>query len=1207
MICSSCNADNREGLKFCTECGTPLALRCPDCGAASETGQKFCGECGRAMATSASGTPPAVTALLTDPLTGSADASTASASAGSAGGPQAGQAPGAPAELRWVSVLFVDLVGFTPLSESRDAEDVRELLSRYYESASTVITRHGGIVEKFIGDAVMAVWGAPVAREDDAERAVRAALEVLAAVAAFGQDVGAPELRARAGLVTGQAAALENPGEGLVVGDRVNTAARIQSIADAGTLLVDESTRRATSAAIAYEDAGEHTVKGKAERLSLWRAVRVVAGVGGSDREQGLEVAFVGRDGELRLLKELFHGALDRGAARLVAVSGEAGIGKSRLRREFFNYVDGLSDTILWHLGRCLSHGSGVSYWALAEMVRQRLAITEEASTSEAAAKLDEGLERWVPDQPDREFLRPRLGALLGVAEPGLARDELFAGWRLFFERLAEHLPVALVFEDLQWADAGLLDFIEQLLDWAASSPIFILTLARPEIGAGREGWPAGRRGVTTLVLEPLDDAAMRALLESLVGGLPAAAADRIVGQAEGVPLYAIETVRALADRGALVDRCGRLTLVGELGELDVPASLSSLLAARIDALDPEERGLVKAMSVFGGSFPRSAAVALGGIREEHVDELLASLVRKQVLLIRAGRLSPDRGQYAFAQSLLRTVAYGSLSRQERKSRHLAAAEHLRRAFADDGEDVAEVIASHYLEAYRAAGDGSDAEHLRVETARALRRSARRAETVGAPESAAQTYLKAAELSVDELERLELTAEAGRMKHRAGEGEAATELLEPVAAAHRRAGRVRESALIDLEVGRALTQLGRAAEAAERLGGAIKSLEGVPRDADVANLNAQLGNAFLAMAEWERSLPALEAALELAEALMLADVLSRALCNKGIVFLSIGRPEEARSLLTGAAEIAQRGDVADELHRALANLANLEMQWDLPGAEGHWDAALAWARRLGRRRMESLSAANLMMARAFAGHWTSASQLGDELLDGNEDRAGAEFVYHQLGLAQLLRGEIAAARASHERVVVWEHTDDVEYRAIHHSLRVTLLRAEGSAQEALELGESLLPSAIETLGASNDAVRQAWPEALGAALDLGRLDRAQALIELLAERPPGHIPPYLNAQLARGRGLLAAAEARDDGAEEALRDAVARFDALQYSYWLAVARTDLAGWLLDHRREGEAEPLLEQASATLGALGAAPALSRARELSSKLADATSAG
>ena len=413
---------------------------------------------------------------------------------------------------------------------------MRELLGRYFDSARTIVDRYGGVVEKFIGDAVMAVWGAPVAREDDAERAVRAALEIVDAVAVFGDEVGAAGLKARAGVVTGQVAALDSPSEGLVVGDRVNTASRVQSAADPGSVFVDEVTRQVTSASITYEDAGEHTVKGKLEPLRLWRALRVVAGVGGSQREQGLDAPFVGRDGDLRLVKELFHGALERQSARLVAVSGEAGIGKTRLRREFFNYIDGLADTILWHSGRCLSYGKGVAYWALAEMVRQRMSINEEASEEDASAKLALALDRWIPDAAEREFLAPRLGALLGVAEPGLGRDELFAGWRLFFERLATHEPVALVFEDLQWADEGLLEFIESVLDWSASSPIFVLTLARPELAAGREGWPAGRRGATTLVLEPLGDASMRELLGSLVDGLPEDAAARIVARAEGVP-----------------------------------------------------------------------------------------------------------------------------------------------------------------------------------------------------------------------------------------------------------------------------------------------------------------------------------------------------------------------------------------------------------------------------------------------------------------------------------------------------------------------------------------------------------------------------------------------------------------------------------------------------------------------------------------------
>ncbi|MEN3283941.1 MAG: hypothetical protein V7607_5081, partial [Solirubrobacteraceae bacterium] len=266
MVCPACQAQNRDGAKFCNECGTALSMLCASCGAEHRPGQRFCDECGAALATAPQ---PA----------GVVEQATA-------------------AELRLVSVLFVDLVGYTSLSESRDAEDMRELLGRYFDTARTIVERYGGSIEKFIGDAVMAVWGTPLAREDDAERAVRAALEMVDAVAAFGEAVDAPGLRARSGVVTGQVASAVSPGEGLVVGDRVNTASRVQSSAEPGTVYVDEVTRQVTSAAIAYEDAGEHLVKGKADPLQLWRATRVVAGVGGSQREQGLEAPFIGRDSE---------------------------------------------------------------------------------------------------------------------------------------------------------------------------------------------------------------------------------------------------------------------------------------------------------------------------------------------------------------------------------------------------------------------------------------------------------------------------------------------------------------------------------------------------------------------------------------------------------------------------------------------------------------------------------------------------------------------------------------------------------------------------------------------------------------------------------------------------------------------------------------------------------------------------------------------
>jgi class 3 adenylate cyclase len=397
----------------------------------------------------------------------------------------------ATSERRHVSVLFADLVGFTPLSEQRDAEDVRELLTQYFTTARTIIGRYGGTVEKFIGDAVMAVWGTESIQENDAERAVRAALDLVDAVAVFGDQVGAPGLRARAGVLTGEAAVtLGVSGEGSVAGDLVNTASRVQSVAEPGTVYVGDATRQASEAAIIYEAVGAHQLKGKPEPVHLWRAERVVAATGGALRPTGLEPPFVGRDRELRLLKELLHGTGEERTARLMSIVGVAGVGKSRLAWEFFKYLDGVSEPIWWHRGRCLAYGEGVAYWALNEMVRMRAGIIENEPPESARAKLRKTVEEFVPEAEERRWVEPRLAHLVGLEE-GLAADprDLYAAWRFFFERLATQYLTVLVFEDLQWADTGLLDFIEYLLEWSRSSPILVITLARPDLSERRPGW----------------------------------------------------------------------------------------------------------------------------------------------------------------------------------------------------------------------------------------------------------------------------------------------------------------------------------------------------------------------------------------------------------------------------------------------------------------------------------------------------------------------------------------------------------------------------------------------------------------------------------------------------------------------------------------------------------------------------------------------
>jgi class 3 adenylate cyclase/tetratricopeptide (TPR) repeat protein len=1173
VLCPSCQAQNREGARFCQQCGTALALRCPSCGAAHVGGQRFCDECGTALG--AAPAPAPVQSL-----------------------PEAT----VPAELRVVSLMFVDLVGYTALSESRDAEDMRELLGRYFDTARTIVDRYGGTIEKFIGDAVMAVWGTPVAREDDAERAVRAGIDLVDAVSVFGEEVNAPDLRARAGVVTGQVASVASPGEGLVVGDRVNTASRVQSIAEPGAVYVDELTRQVTSAAISYEDAGEHTVKGKTEPLRLWRAQRVIAGVSGVQQgEEGLEAPFVGREAELRLLKEMFHASVDRSAARLVAVSGPAGVGKSRLRWEFFKYIDGLADLMLWHSGRCLSYGDGVAYWALAEMVRQRLGIPEEASAEDATAKLTAGLEQWILDAGEREFLTPRIGALIGVREAGLSRQELFAGWRLFFERLSEHEPVVMVLEDLQWADDGLLDFLEHLLDWSAQKPIFILTLARPELADRRGGWPPARAGVTPVFLEPLSGEAVASLLDELVEGLPPESSGRIVSQAEGIPLYALETVRALVDRGVIEESDGRLTVTGDVGELEVPATLSSLLTARLDGLEPEERALVKELAVMGGSFSRSTVTAVSDVPDERIDPLLSALVRKQVLVVRADRLSPDSGQYAFAQTLLRNVAYDMLSRHERKSRHLAIASHLRASFPNDGEEVAEVVAAHYLDAYAAAQDDADAGELRGQAREALRRAARRAEKVGAPETAERLYRTAIELADDEDDRLGMTRDAGLMALRAGKYEDSIELFETAARALEAAGRERDAARMAVHIGKALSYRGRNEEAIERMEHALSVLGTDELDPDIAALNAEVSSVLTFAGRIPEALGPLERALQAAASLGLPALLCDAFINRGVLCAFTGRTDEGLVLFDGAIKVAERNDLTWQRARAELNAADICLRGGLAETVDRAVTSLDLSRQLGDRGLELVAAGNVMLAWLLAGRWDEVETLAHELLEGSGDSRAAnpEYVVNRHMTLMLLRGDMDAAHKAQEKMQGWSSTLNYESRKLYEATEGLLLLADGRAVEAFELLSEMIRDAARVEGPTSEGIRAGFAEAIEAAVQTGQLSEGAELCEMFESQPVGAVPAYLRAQVVRGRALLAAARGETDGVEDDLRAAIGGFAKLGYPYWLARAQADLARWLIEHGRPAEAALLLDDAIPVFESLGAAPALAQANHLRSR--------
>jgi class 3 adenylate cyclase len=895
VSCWNCGTANEPGARFCIQCGAPQSQACATCGHANPSGARFCSNCGSPLVVGAApAAPPQPTASQGQPV----------------------------AERRLVSVLFADLVGFTTLSEDRDPEETRELLSRYFEVARRTVEGHGGTIEKFIGDAVMAVWGAPTAHEDDAERAVRAALELVGAVGQIAE--GDQQLRARAGVLTGEAAVtIGAEGQGMVAGDLVNTASRLQSVAPPGTVLVGEATYRAASNAVSFEPAGEQLLKGKTAPVPAWRAVAVVARRGGGGRASTLEPPFVGREDELQMIKDLFAAASRDSKPRLVTVIGQAGIGKSRLAWEFEKYLDGVVETAYWHEGRSPAYGEGVSYWALAEMVRRRAGIAEGDDPAETRSKLAAMLEEFIPDPDERRWVEPRLAGLLGLAElPREGREELFSAWRTLFERIAAVAPTILVFVDLHWADDGLLDFVEDLLAWARSSPIFVVALARPELLERRPDWGSTVRSMTRINLGPLDDDDMQQLLGGLLPGLPEAGLRRIVERAEGIPLYAVETVRMLLDTGAVVEEDGHYRVEGDLTELAVAETLHALIAARLDANPPEDRALLQDAAVLGLSFPREALAAINALPGPMLDAALERLVRRQFLQIDTDPRSPERGQYRFVQALLREIAYQSLARADRRERHLAAA----RYFEALGEDeLAGVLASHYLDAYRSSRPGPEADAVAAQARIALQAAADRAVALHSHRQAVSYLEQALIVTQDPAEQANLHERIAVSGEYAGLGPVAADHAREAAALYRQVGDQNGAIRADTWVGRHLVNFQQLRDAVTHLEGAIADVGNPENVPELAAAYAELARGHMLQDEHEAAVLSADRALRQGGADPTWTV--EALVTKGTSLSALGRNVESVATLRGAIDVAERQGMVAAALRARNNLS-FQMFWD---------------------------------------------------------------------------------------------------------------------------------------------------------------------------------------------------------------------------------------------------------------------------------------
>jgi class 3 adenylate cyclase len=1022
MICPTCGAENKPDRRFCRSCGGALGVVCAACGTTNDPDDRFCGSCGSVLGAPA-GIRPA-----------------AAAGPGAATGAAAGA--GGSTERRRVSVLFVDLVGFTPFAEDRDPEAVRETLGRYFDLARERIERYGGSVEKFIGDAVMAVFGTPVAHEDDAERAVRAALDLVDAVGSLpvAAEGLSETLVARGSVMTGEAAVdTAAVGEGMVTGDLVNSASRLQGAAPPGGVFVDEATMRATDSSVAYEAAGPQELKGKAEPVEAWRAMRVVAGRGGARRAARMEAPFVGRDDELRLLKDLFHATARDRRARLVSVTGVGGIGKSRLGWELEKYTDGLAETIYWHVGRSPAYGEGLAFWALAEMIRSRAGIIEGDDPATVSSKLESTLRRWLPDPEERAWVEPRLAALLGSGEmPEGGTEELFAAWRTIFERIADHGPTILVFEDLHWADDGLLDFIELLVGANRTRPMFVVTLARPELLERRPTWGAGVRSLTTIELGPLDPDAMELLLVGLAPGLPPTAIAAIRERAEGIPLYAVETVRMLVDQGRLTESEGRYRLAGPLGELEVPASLSSLLGARLDGLPEDERALLGYAAVLGLTFTVQAVASVAELPSEGVRRTLDRLVGRELLGLDDDPRSPERGQYGFVQGLLREVAYGRLSRRERVARHLAAAAYFE---GQSDEDVSGVVATHLLDAHRSS-DGAEAAALATRARSALFAASTRAGELHAWRRSAAYLEDAAAIAADDTERLltlerllglaDTSGDLTRMEavgrevvawRSAGDDEAAT------AAAERRLGTV-------------LVNLGRHAEARAVMSSAWERVHGTPT-VEALELGAELARAAMMDADPDAAAPLIEEILPVAERIGAEGVISEVLATKAWSLTAAGRVREAIALLRGNLIQTERHGPLRARLRSSMNLSS-----HLTGSDQRegFDVAREGyevARRLGYDEW-ALSLAGNAAENAFdLGEWDwietvarTHDPVAPDTLFGGVPLVWAAFV-------AACRGRVEEARSRMDRALAALESDDPQVRASRLTARLGLGTATG--------------------------------------------------------------------------------------------------------------------------------------------------------------------
>jgi class 3 adenylate cyclase len=662
-------------------------------------------------------------------------------------------------ERKLATVLFADLVGSTELGGSQDPERTRALLDRFYDAMTAEVKAAGGTIEKFAGDAVMAAFGAPAAQEDHAERALHAALSMQRRLDVLFDGALALRIGVNTGeVVVGRA----REGSSFVTGDAVNVAKRLEEAAGAGHVLVGERAVSAVRGAFEFEEPVVVEAKGKAKGVAARRLVRALSlmrprGVG------GLHEAFVGRESELERLRNAYREAKQAGRPKLVTLLGDAGVGKTRLLREFWQILDDEQPTPLRRTGRCLSYGHGITYWPLGEVLKEHLGILESDSPDEVHARLR-----------NREILGLTLGLDLEEdLHPLAARDRLHNAWIGFIESLTAERPVVLLVEDLHWAESPLLDLLERLAR-DVNGPLLLIGTARPDFVDYRAGWGLGRIDSDTIWLEPLDDGEVGRLVGQLLAHeLPDTLRKRIVVTSEGNPFFVEEVIATLIDRGVIVRRNGTWEVSEDNADLSIPDSVRAVVAARIDLLDPAEKDALQAAAVIGRVFWTGPVYELLSSQPD-----LRVLEDRDFIRRRTSSSLESESEYAFKHALIREVAYGGLPKARRAHLHATFADWLGR-FGGGRDEHAPLLAHHYAEAVRPedvdlawADEPAESERLRADAVRWLERAAELAVSRYEIDEALMLLHRALELESDELRLSTLWRKIGRANALKFDGEA---------------------------------------------------------------------------------------------------------------------------------------------------------------------------------------------------------------------------------------------------------------------------------------------------------------------------------------------------------------------------------------------------------------------------------------------------